>query len=165
MGQGEDAPHDEGDADHPERREPLVERDEPHDRHERDAGAPSDRIYHGQVAQTVGAPEREEVNGVQQHGPDDERQGAQRQTSCPQQIEHARQIEEGAQHARAEEKGERVTAALGQRVPAGVEEGGAQDEEQRRGAHRPSVRACPCWDKANRRLRLPVLLTGVDPRH
>ena len=64
--------------DHPERaerRQALVEERERGQRHERDPEPARDGVDEGEVARRVGAPEREEVERVEEDGADHERDG------------------------------------------------------------------------------------------
>jgi hypothetical protein len=147
----------EHDAERAERREPLLEHQQRDDRHQRHAQAARDGIDERVGAGGVRAPERVEIQRVQEDRRDHERHRRRRQSARDQMPEAERQQDRRRGQRGEPQEDDLVAAALGHGVPAGVQTGGAQDEREggethprirtsaRRGTpRRPSPRpACP----------------------
>ena len=135
--QGDDPEHDERDAEGAERRRPFVEENHGEDRHQRDAETARHRIDERELARAVRAPERDEVERVQQDRRDDERPRAGGHAPGRQRRERHREKEHGSDGQRRAEERELVLRPLGQRVPARVKDRGGEHERERRRRHQP----------------------------
>ena len=74
--ESEDARPDQDDSRDAQWRQPLVEKQEGRHGHDGDAEPARERVDEGEVTGLIGPGEREEVNAVENHGGDDEGDGA-----------------------------------------------------------------------------------------
>lgn len=138
-----DARDDQRHAERPEWREALVEDDQREDRHQRHAEPARDRVDAREVAVAVGAPEREEIEGVDHDRGDDERRRGGREAALGEPGEPDGEQHDRRHRHRRPEKRELVLRALGQRVPDRVNQRGGDDQGQGGASHTAMVAELP----------------------